>query len=154
MLLSGNGAENVRKMERKSGGIVCPECGALVKVGARFCMKCGAKIEPQGQKEERVRAAAYGTKDDGAGAAPAGIRFGVKAVVAIAAAVAVIGAGVAAVMLHTASSDEHRQPVEEAAGLIEDEETPQENGLAEDGQQESEEAASADETEAQTEQAG
>ena len=50
-----------------------------------------------------MRAAAYGTKDDGAGAAPAGIRFSVKAAVAIAAAVAVIGAGAAAVMLHTAS---------------------------------------------------
>ena len=43
MLLSGNGAENVRKMEKKSGGIACPECGALVKEGAKFCMKCGVK---------------------------------------------------------------------------------------------------------------
>ena len=46
-VISGGGEirQNVEKINQDRGGRCCPNCGAALAEGAKFCTSCGAKIE-------------------------------------------------------------------------------------------------------------
>lgn len=55
-LITGGGRmQNVEKMSQNRGDRCCPNCGAGLTEGAKFCTGCGAKIEELEVKKDKPK---------------------------------------------------------------------------------------------------